>query len=99
MTDVKRYGKASTDAEFSVVTDKLIQGGFGETRIKNCGRLFRFRCPREWTTLDPTEDPKVRYCGVCKQNVHLCYTKEELQNHKGECAALAEITFMMGGVK
>ena len=44
--------------------------------IRNCE--FRFKCPRQWDALKPTEDKDQRYCHECNQIVYFCHTAEEL---------------------
>jgi hypothetical protein len=80
-------------------TEFFLEHGSGDTKIKKCGRLFRFQCPKEWRELIPTDQKRVRFCPKCKHNVYLCYSEEELQNHKGECAALFQMYFVVGGVR
>lgn len=58
--------------------------------IRNCPLpVFRQECPRQWDQLTPTEDPSVRHCGQCKQNVYLCSTDDETLSHAhaGHCIA------------
>ena len=60
------------------------------TPIANCKVEFAFQCPERWTKLKKTDDPSVRFCGVCSRNVHLCSTMEEVHHHasKGDCIAI-----------
>jgi hypothetical protein len=61
------------------------------TPIKNCRYLFKFRCPKNWEDLSPTQDSAIRYCETCRKNVHLCKTLEDVGRHSGECIALEPI--------
>lgn len=53
--------------------------------------LFKYRCPVRWETLNQTDNPKVRFCGKCREEVHLCHSESELSQHAemGHCAAFA----------
>lgn len=59
-------------------------------KLEACRVQFQFECPKQWSRLKPTDDPKVRFCNTCKKNVHYCDTLEEAQNHagNGNCVAL-----------
>lgn len=50
---------------------------------------FEYTCSLNWRNLNPTEDPKVRYCTECKKNVNLCTTNEEIDyaEERGLCVA------------
>ena len=50
--------------------------------IRNC--RFAFRCHQRWHSLEPTPDPRVRYCHECSRQVVLCRRDAELR------AALAD---------
>lgn len=60
--------------------------------IDNCKPQFRFKCPKRWYDLMPTEDKNVRHCHECEQNVFLCYTEDEMKSRarKSQCVALAK---------
>lgn len=62
----------------------------GETEVWNCDNAFEFVCPRKWESLSQTEEPGVRFCGVCSQNVYLCETPLEFvsQGNLGRCVAI-----------
>jgi hypothetical protein len=64
--------------------------------IENCSWKFEFQCPRRWASLRLTDDPNVRLCESCLQQVHLCQNDEEVLAHsqRGECVALG---FMRDG--
>ena len=51
---------------------------------------FSFRCPKRWHTLQLTDDPAVRHCDACDQNVHYCDDIAEARKHaaQGRCVAL-----------
>jgi hypothetical protein len=44
--------------------------------IRNC--TVTFQCPKVWSGLKPTADPKVRFCDYCYESVHLVETETEL---------------------
>jgi hypothetical protein len=58
--------------------------------IENCSEIFRRVCPLFWGQLQRTADEKVRFCAVCKSNVYLCNSAEEVQSHSlaNECIAV-----------
>lgn len=53
---------------------------------------MRFECPRTWEGLAPTDDPGVRRCEACRQDVYFCATDEETREHAraGHCIAREE---------
>jgi uncharacterized protein (TIGR02996 family) len=57
------------------------------------GHALRFNvvCDRRWDELTATDDPTVRRCGACEQNVHYCDTIEDARTraHRGECVAVS----------
>jgi hypothetical protein len=57
--------------------------------VRNCQPDFLFICPKNWETLNPTEQDGVRFCGVCNEQVFLCETDEEMIAHAkaGHCVA------------
>jgi hypothetical protein len=59
--------------------------------IRNC--QFKFECPKLWSSLDKTSQPKIRHCKQCNQDVHYCQTAKELQTAviKNYCVAV-EVT-------
>jgi uncharacterized protein (TIGR02996 family) len=63
------------------------------TRLDACpaGRLgLEVVCPERWEYLTPTEQPAVRGCPSCGQNVRHCVTLKEAQRRvrEGECVAV-----------
>lgn len=66
--------------------------------IRNCGQTsdpvpavrFAYQCDRQWETLQPTSEPRVRYCGSCRQDVYRCSSFTEAATHaqRGECIAV-----------
>ncbi|MFO0823576.1 MAG: TIGR02996 domain-containing protein [Gemmataceae bacterium] len=60
-------------------------------RLEACQLQFKFDCPKQWGGLQPTADPKKRFCGACRLHVHYCDTIEEAQNHtaNGHCIAVS----------
>jgi uncharacterized protein (TIGR02996 family) len=51
---------------------------------------FAYQCPKEWAALDGTDDPTVRFCQSCKQNVYFCDTVGMARSHasEGHCVAV-----------
>ena len=63
-------------------------------RIFVCkGKIAVDICPNLWENFSPTNNPKVRHCGVCSQNVHFCDTEKEIMRHanQGHCVAFADV--------
>jgi len=56
----------------------------------NADALLRFTCPMKWEALQETDMPAVRFCAVCKRNVHLCDSPEQFIDlaNRDECVAL-----------
>jgi hypothetical protein len=61
-----------------------------QARVKNCPLSFAFQCPRQWDKLQPTDDPRTRFCPQCQTNVHYCRSAEEARQcaATGACVAL-----------
>lgn len=63
-----------------------------DQQLWNCKSnvLFRFLCPKVWENFSTTSVEGVRYCKICKENVHLCTTPEEFyqQAQSGNCVAI-----------
>src|SRR5262249_604451 len=51
---------------------------------------FSYLCDRRWEDLRVTDDRAVRFCDVCKHNVHYCDTITEAREHatKGHCISV-----------
>jgi uncharacterized protein (TIGR02996 family) len=51
---------------------------------------FDYLCDRRWEDLRPTDDPAVRACDGCRQDVHYCDTIMEARQHAhaGHCIAV-----------
>ena len=47
-----------------------------EIKIRNC--KFGFRCDKTWGDLATTRNQAIRFCGVCRQNVHYVHQESEL---------------------
>ena len=58
--------------------------------IRNCE--FRFKCPKDWDALKPTDREDERYCNECNQIVYFCHTEEELMAaiQADRCVAIAQ---------
>jgi uncharacterized protein (TIGR02996 family) len=60
-------------------------------RLENCSISFRFRCPKQWEQLTPTDDgATVRFCEACEKNVYYCDSIEEARSHaeREHCIAI-----------
>jgi hypothetical protein len=62
-----------------------------EATITNCPPQFRLRCPKNWSSLEPTVDPRIRNCSECQCDVHWCENDVVAQafGRQGKCVALA----------
>ena len=51
---------------------------------------FDFKCPKQWSDLVETEAPDIRFCDLCRQQVHYCTTIPEARQHawRGRCVAI-----------
>ena len=51
---------------------------------------FRFKCPKVWHLLQPTQQEDVRHCPECDRDVHLALTEEDFRRHadEGHCVAV-----------
>jgi hypothetical protein len=60
--------------------------------IRNC--TVNFQCPKLWERLAKTEDPKVRFCDYCFEQVHLVESEKELveQSALGRCVAILNLS-------
>lgn len=58
----------------------------------NCRHAFEFVCPRYFDSLQPTEDPGVRFCPACREKVFFCRSPLDFVSHgeQGHCVALPE---------
>ena len=65
------------------------------SRVWDCERMFRKRCPQSWRILDSTPVADVRHCRECDRDVHLCRTPAEFVAHgeRGHCVAIPEDLF------
>jgi uncharacterized protein (TIGR02996 family) len=61
-----------------------------QSRIERCPVDFKFKCPKQWDRLQPTDDLRVRCCDACQQSVHYCKTIKEAVGHarQGHCVAV-----------
>lgn len=62
------------------------------TKILNCN--FRFKCPKDWSSLTDIGVENQRYCGVCNENVHWCTTQQDIDAaiSNDQCVAFASET-------
>lgn len=60
-------------------------------RLEACELQFKLACPRQWSGLQPTDEPKKRFCRACRLHVHYCDTIQKAQNHaaQGDCVAVS----------
>lgn len=66
--------------------------------VRSCGAAkreeprvrFVFACPKTWSSLTPTADPKVRDCPICNEQVFRCETPGEVSRRArlGQCIAV-----------
>ena len=63
-----------------------------EKEIRNC--TIDFQCPKLWQRLTPTDDPKVRFCDYCFEQVYLVETEQQLaeQSVLGRCVAILNLS-------
>lgn len=59
-----------------------------EIAIRNCA--FKFRCEKKWQNLERTDNPEIRYCGTCGEDIHYVHTNKELRKaiEANQCVAL-----------
>lgn len=57
--------------------------------VEYCPVEFRFKCPKRWTALTPTDRDDVRHCGACERDVYFCASLDEVRRHAtlGDCVA------------
>jgi hypothetical protein len=62
------------------------------SEIANCSSALRFRCPKRWAELEPTDDVRIRLCDVCHTSVTFCTTVSELKRmaEMNECVAFLD---------
>ena len=61
-------------------------------QIVNCTWKFQFQCPRQWSSLRETGNPKVRVCEACLKEVHWCATEAEVRARAAQGACVAIMT-------
>jgi hypothetical protein len=64
----------------------------------NCRNAFEFVCPRYFSSLQPTDDPEIRFCEVCQEQVYQCRTPLDFVTHGelGHCVAIPSTFDPMG---
>ncbi|MDY3558063.1 TIGR02996 domain-containing protein [Gemmata sp. JC673] len=64
---------------------------FDRPPIENCDKVFEFPCPKKWEQLQGTDDPNVRHCGSCGEDVYYSQSLTEARTHAqmGRCVAVA----------
>lgn len=62
-----------------------------EVAVSNCLE-WKLKCPIALEHLSRTADPKIDFCSVCKENIFLCTSIEELADHvtQSHCVAFVE---------
>lgn len=68
--------------------EKALRLIYGNVRpIENCNWDFAYKCPKDWSSLEPTADVDVRDCGQCNRKVYRCYTQSQAINlgKQGQC--------------
>ena len=50
---------------------------------------FRFKCPKTWDRLQPSDVEGVRHCPECDRDVHLALTEEHFRRHSEEGLRIA----------
>ena len=73
----------------AVVSRLKVTNCFETTRKTGAGSaVFGFQtyavCDRRWDQLTTTDDPTVRRCAECEQNVYFCDTIEDTREHVGK---------------
>jgi hypothetical protein len=68
-----------------------------EVNISNCE--IKFKCPNIWGNLKKTENPKVRFCDECQENVYIVEDIENFPKDK-KCVMipLSDSTEIMGEI-
>lgn len=69
----------SVEAKLQLTQAINMQSIKKNTQIGNC---IVNRCNEEWSSLDKTEDPAIRYCQKCKVNVYYCSTASQLVQYE-----------------
>jgi uncharacterized protein (TIGR02996 family) len=61
-----------------------------QSQVEGCSALLKQRCPQRWGRLSLTQVPTVRFCEVCRREVHYCRTIQEGRAHLrvGHCIAV-----------
>jgi uncharacterized protein (TIGR02996 family) len=62
-----------------IAPDWLAQ--MSRSKIELCESQFAFQCPKQWDKLRPTDEPGVRFCDACSENVYYSHTIEEARQH------------------
>lgn len=78
------------------VLQEAIAQHWGEPSVEviNCDVKFRFRCPRLWEQLRPTDDEGIRFCEVCAKSVHRAADANEADRlaRQGKCVAYSTVS-------
>lgn len=63
---------------------------FADRARIDCEKLFEYACPAYWGGLRETDDPGVRACDQCQENVYFTSTAQELleRTARGQCVAV-----------
>jgi len=83
--------------EFRELSDRVamdFRAAVSRPMVEGCkaqdSNRFLFKCPRQWSALALTEDPRVRHCDVCSKPVYFSANVDEAMDHarRGECVAV-----------
>jgi hypothetical protein len=62
------------------------------SQVWNCEHAFSNLCPKRWSDLTPTDNPGIRFCAACSEDVTYCTTPEEFVRlgNAGQCVAVPD---------
>jgi uncharacterized protein (TIGR02996 family) len=60
-------------------------------KLEGCRAASEVGCPERWARLTPTENPRLRFCGSCRQPIRYCDSLEVARDHAalGNCGAVS----------
>lgn len=92
VTQTDRFGIIARVEELRAAIDPDWLALFDRVQIEGCDPRFAFQCPKQWEQLSGTDDPNVRFCKACGENVYHCQTMKEARAHarEGHCVAIVE---------
>ena len=91
VTQTERHRIAARLEELRPQLDPNWVAVFDRPRIENCDATFAFKCPKKWEQLRGTDDPNVRHCETCDEEIHYCHSLAQARGHalNGHCVAVA----------